>query len=308
MKILHQGPICSFGTQWLAPIINQYLQFEPWDSTKTYAPGTLFYLNMSEFNTLNGPTLHQQLVNRGFRVVLDNLWEVDIKKVKDAHLISCERWFWYNESLQYSDPVLQYDQYQPRRNQKYLALMPMNLARPHRVDFVEKLGNLKDQMIWSLVQQGRQLPNDGDMSDWATQRYFNPEWYNQTYVSMVVETFVRPGSKYTPVFVTEKTMKPLAFQHPLIVYGNRGTLRTIKNWGFQTFDNLWDESYDEEVDADQRCDSIIKLLAALTIKDYDAETLRRIKHNKDHFFDRGLVLRLFVKEIINPILNYAETR
>jgi hypothetical protein len=160
--------------------------------------------------------------------------------------------------------------------------------------------------MWSYVGTGRQLPNDGDMTDWNTQRRFDPEWYDQTYCSMVVETVVCPLSKYTPIFITEKTMKPLAFQHPLIIYGNRGVLRTLKSWGFETFDNLWDESYDEIVDVDQRRDAVIKILSEIIIKDHDAETLRRLQHNRDHFYNREFVINQILKQIVEPILHYAE--
>ena len=91
------------------------------------------------------------------------------------------------------------------------------------------------------------------------------------------------------------------------VYGNRGTLRTLRNWGFVTFDNLWDESYDEIVDTQQRADTVAELLSVITIKNHDAETLRRLQHNRDHFFDRTLVEKGIVQEIIEPIINYAET-
>ena len=163
-------------------------------------------------------------------------------------------------------------------------------------------------MTWSAVELlGRQLPGDKDMANWDTQRYMRAEWYDSAYLSMVVETIVRPGSKYTPCFITEKTTKPLAFEHPFIVYGNRGTLRELKSWGFETWNHLWDESYDEIVDADVRRDAIIDLLNCVEIKDHSPETLAKLQHNRNHFFDKELVTAGIVKEIVEPILHYAET-
>lgn len=301
LTVVHKNPICSFNADWLVDIVDQYLRFEPWDQSKTYAPGTLFYLNVLDFGNRTGHDFCAELVDRGFKVIIDNLWEVDPGPVPGTHRITCDRWFWYNESLWYQ--YLGHDRYQPVPAWKHLALMPMNKQRPHRDDFVQRI-NL-DRMLWSYVAAGTQLPGDGDMTNWNTQRYMNPEWYDQTYMSMVVETFVRPASKYTPTFITEKTFKPIAFQHPFVVYGNRGTLRTLRNWGFETFDNLWDESYDELVNNDARRDAVIDILNHIEPCKHTTETQRRLEHNHRLFFDKEQVRAGIIKDIIKPIIEYA---
>ncbi len=302
--VVHKNPICSFNADWLVNIVDQYLRFEPWDPEKTYPPGTLFYLNVLDFGNSAEYNFCAELVNRGFRVIIDNLWEVDPGPVPNTHRIVCDAWFWYNESLWYQH--LGYNRYQPAPAWKHLALMPMNKRKPHRDDFVQRI-NL-ERVLWSYVEAGRQLPGDGDMTDWNTQRYMNPSWYDQTYMSMVVETFVRPASKYTPTFITEKTFKPIAFQHPFVVYGNRGTLCALRNWGFETFDNLWDESYDEIVDFVARRTAVVKLINSIEIQAHDAETRRRLEHNHNLFFDTQKVRGKFITEILEPIVEYAETQ
>ncbi len=306
VKILHHKPICSFDADWLKEIINQQLTFEPWDPTQKYPHGTLFYLNCLEFMDarLQGREFARSLTEMGFKVVVDNLWEADIGAVDNIHKIITPVWFWLNESLWYS--YRGHDQYRPQKNVQYRGLMPMRQLRDHRSDLIERI-NLSG-LIWSYVEQGRTLPDDGDHSDWETQRFMNPSWYNQTYASIVVETAVDPINKYTPIFITEKTMKPLAYFHPFVLYGNRGTLRTLKCWGFCTFDNLWDESYDEIVNVEHRRDAVIQIANNLSCQNYDQETLLRIEHNHNHFFDLTLVKSMLVKEIIEPIIEYAETR
>jgi hypothetical protein len=299
IKILHDTPLSSFNSDWLSGIFNQYFDFEIWDPTRTYATNTLFYLNCLDPRSKQGQV-------QNFRMFIDNLWEVDPGPRPGAYRVTHPAWFWFNESLLYQH--LGYDSYQPKRSFSHLALMPMNRRKPHRTSFLNNISLVLDNMIWSYVEQGRQLPNDGDMNDWSTQRQFNSEWYDQTYINMVVETLSRPGSKYTPIFITEKTMKPLAFQQPFLVHGNRGTLRTLREWGFVTFDNLWNEDYDEIVDYSNRQTAVETILKQLTIKDHNTETLQRIQHNRDRFFDRDLVIKKIVKEIIEPIIDYAETR
>lgn len=306
LKIVHKNPVSSFDADWLAPIFDQYFSFEPWDPNKTYSKNTLFYLNRSDFCDAQGFATARELQQKGFRIFVDNLWEVVAGPIPNAHIVNCDRWFWYNESLWYQ--YLGLDQYRPQHNIEKLALMPMNRSKPHRTDFLQRIHPLLDQMTWSAVELlGRQLPHDGDMTDWNTQRYMRPEWYDTTYLSMVVETIVRPGSKYTPCFITEKTTKPLAFEHPFVVYGNRGTLRELKQWGFETWSHLWDESYDEIVDADARRDAVIDLINQITITEHNAETLAKLAHNRNRFFDTTLVHAGIIKEIVEPILHYAET-
>jgi len=301
LTVIHKNPICSFNAAWLAPIFDQYLRFEPWDSEKTYDPGTVFYLNLAEFSNRSGYDFCNQLTEQGFRVIVDNLWEVNAGPIPNALTVCADRWFWYNESAWYQ--YLGYHNYRPKPQYQYRALMPMNRRKPHRDDFVAKV-NCND-LLWSYVETGRQLPNDGDMADWSTQRYMNPDWYDHSYISMVVETIVRPGSKYTPVFVTEKTFKPIAFWHPFMVYGNRGTLQALRSWGFETWDHLWDESYDSVVDYQARRDKIIDVLNSIEPSEHSPETQRKLEHNHQLFFDQQRVRTGIINDIINPIIEFA---
>lgn len=303
--VVYKNPVCSFNANWIAPIMDPYLKFEPWVPNSTYDPGTIFYINFLDFNKPGAREFCQQRSDQGFRVIIDNLWEVNAGPVPYALTVCSSAWFWYNESLWYR--YLKLNQYRPQRSLEYLALMPMNLQKSHRDDFIRAVNPLLDRMLWSYVAQGRQLPNDGDMNNWDTQRRMNTEWYDSTYMSMVVETNVSPGSKYTPIFITEKTFKPIAFQHPFVVYGNCGTLRRLHEWGFETWDHLWDESYDEIQDVNARRDAVVNLLTHIEIVKHDQQTLQKLQHNHDHFFDENLVRSLIIKEIVEPILEYAET-
>jgi hypothetical protein len=300
IKIVHNGPVSSFNSDWLAPIFDQYLEFVPAESGVTPAPGTLYYVNCLNIGNVSLP----DLIDQGFKVIIDNLWEVNPGHSGAALTVTCDQWFWYNESLWYQH--LGYDQYRPSKNTVYQALMLINRRKSHRDFFLHCVNT--DKLLWSYCEAGRQLPNDGNMTNWNTQRNFNPAWYDQSQCSMVVESIVRPGSKLTPIFITEKTMKPMAFYHPMIVYGNRGTLRTLREWGFETFDNLWDESYDHLVDVGERTKAVAEILHQVKIQEYDAETQRRLHHNHNHFFNTQLVTDNIVKQIIEPIINYAETR
>ena len=106
-----------------------------------------------------------------------------------------------------------------------------------------------DDFYYSYVERlGKYLPEDADPLFPASagvtgqqQRYFNPMWYNDTYFSLVAET---TKDLLGGTHVTEKSFKPMAYYHPFIVWGQPGTLHFLKDLGFETFENLFDESYD----------------------------------------------------------------
>jgi hypothetical protein len=78
------------------------------------------------------------------------------------------------------------------------------------------------------------------------------EEYAQSWFSVVTETEMLDR----PSRITEKPLKALFNFHPLIVLGNPGSLKLIRDLGFQTFPELFDESYDEEPDPRRRFDMV----------------------------------------------------
>ena len=84
-----------------------------------------------------------------------------------------------------------------------------------------------------------------------------PEVVSKTYFNVVTETHCEVGWKETDfddLFITEKTCKALITQ-PFIIVGNYGTLKYLKSLGFETYPELFDESYDlmdNPVDLDKK--------------------------------------------------------
>jgi hypothetical protein len=90
--------------------------------------------------------------------------------------------------------------------------------------------------------------------------------------------------------LTEKTFKPICQQMPFIIVSTAGSLEYLRSYGFRTFDNFWDESYDLELDDFKRIERI-----SLVMKDLqnmpDAQRKNLIKsaqdvveHNFQHFY------------------------
>ena len=106
---------------------------------------------------------------------------------------------------------------------------------------------------------------------------------------LVTET-VATGRRH---HITEKTFKPIALGMPFIIVGTAGSLKYLRSYGFKTFADFWDESYDDEVDDTQRIAKIAKVLKHLDMlslphKNYIFQAAQAvIEHNWNHFYNGG---------------------
>jgi hypothetical protein len=88
------------------------------------------------------------------------------------------------------------------------------------------------------------------------------EIYNKSYFSIITETEFQDDVW----FLSEKTIKPIMHYHPFIVVGSPYTLKELKSYGFKTFSDFWDESYDEMESSNDRIIAIFKLCKELILK------------------------------------------
>ena len=294
--ILRESEPSCFTSYYLESFWSRYFDISYYDADKTYdRTDTLFSVRVRNADD----EYSRQLKDQGYRVIVDNLWESPTHK-NDYYWMENPNWFWYNESLWYRS--LGYHQYRPNKQYSKLSFMPVRRHKSTRDYIVDKIGARLDNFVWSY--RDKKLPNDMDPTDNLYQRFFNPEWYNDTYFSTVVETFQEGKCKW----VTEKIFKPFAYHHPFVVIGQSHTLTKLHQLGFETYENLFDESYDDILDFNQRLDAVISSIDNFNPQPYDSETRRRLQHNHDHFFDQALVESRIITEIVEPLINYAETR
>jgi hypothetical protein len=74
--------------------------------------------------------------------------------------------------------------------------------------------------------------------------------YAESWFSVVADTEMRAAASR----ITEKVLKPLVNFHPAVVLGNAHALRLIRQLGFVTFDEIFDEAYDDRIDPRARFD------------------------------------------------------
>jgi hypothetical protein len=65
--------------------------------------------------------------------------------------------------------------------------------------------------------------------------------YNRFAVELVAETYCK-GETFFP---TEKTVRPISQGKPFLVYGPKHFLARLRQLGFHTWGEIWDESYDD---------------------------------------------------------------
>ena len=68
----------------------------------------------------------------------------------------------------------------------------------------------------------------------------------------------------TNKIIDEKIFKPIVYLHPFICFANPNTLSYFRDWGFETFPELFDESYDEINDHDERLEFVIKQIEQIS--------------------------------------------
>lgn len=237
--------------------------------------------------------------------VIDHTWDpwcdLEIQDTYNLRVIRSDGWFCIaNECLWYKE--LGYDSYTRNSSPNKTFLMPMNRKKPHRDRIWNELtyssNNLLEHALYSYNEIGAQLPDDinSELGDW--QRYINPKWFDSTMYSVVVESDIDIGH-------SEKVLKPCAFKHPFVVWARPGYLEWLRTWGFNTFNNIIDESYDSEPDHERRLTMLIEQIAFLNKQDpsyfTDPETLERLEHNYNRFYDVEWAEQQFEDNLFNTI-------
>jgi len=114
----------------------------------------------------------------------------------------------------------------------------------------------------------------------------NHKLHQSAFLQVVTETvFEYPHNSYS-----EKTWKPIVNLRPFVLAGVPGSLKDLQDFGFKTFNNWWDESYDNVINSDERLIAIADLVQHITSK--PIEELQKLlidmgpilEHNRNHYY------------------------
>jgi hypothetical protein len=323
----HKLVVLPSGQQWsfsnlpcFLPIVSQYFDFEPYQADKYYDPSTVFLIMGSVYDA--------EMAHRfaDCRVIVDLCIEGFFGKWGELYkfkfpnhcflygsyienppddLVSIPNFIRYTKTL--IDTDTGYNNYVPNRNYAKKFLMPIGAKRKWRDRVVERLDPYLHDAYWSYVRRGTVLPGDPLAQKLYDKWNFNPMWYDDTCFGVVIESF--NGQRLnaeTPVFLTEKIYKPITGCQPFMVVGGSGILAYLKSQGFETFDNLFDETYDTEIDLDKKLDIIARNIENYVKQPYDALTLEKTKHNFELFYNVDVAHRGIVTDIVEPIVKFIE--
>jgi hypothetical protein len=137
-----------------------------------------------------------------------------------------------------------------------------------------------------------QLPNNTTHSSYSAD--YNSMDYSESAIEVVLETLFDDQRWH----LTEKTLRPIACGKPFILAATPGSLQYLRSYGFETFSDLIDESYDLIVDSPLRLQAIAKEM--LRISQLDLSEKNQLysdldsicQRNKQHFFNE------FINQVI----------
>jgi len=168
-------------------------------------------------------------------------------------------------------------------------------------DFIKRLGfNHENWELGKMIDEYAKLEMinkvpivvDRDLESInENDRHVNIQNIKDTYFSIVTESYYYntylPISHKKILCLTEKTWKAILY-HPFIMLGGYGTLKYLKSLGFETFPELFDESYDDIEDHQLRLLSVINSIEKVCSMDevkfhkiYCNEIIPKVIHNRE---------------------------
>lgn len=154
----------------------------------------------------------------------------------------------------------------------YLFVCLNNTHKPHRQQFVEQcqINGILEKTKWSyrssIDSNFISTPKFLDQKKGSFDQNSNLEQlYNDALVSLITETDFH-SSNIT--HVTEKSLWSIFYGCIPIIVGVPGSIKLLKSWGLDVYDDIIDHSYDEILDNEQRLQSIIDQCINLLTEKY----------------------------------------
>lgn len=115
-------------------------------------------------------------------------------------------------------------------------------------------GKFKVDLAGNFLDIGVRPDKNNNHPDWEYQIY--PRLYKDTFCSIVnLGAFGNPFAAYD-----EKPLNAIKNWKPFVLVGPTGSLELMQKDGFKTFNNFWDESYDQETDPEKRLVKIFDVI------------------------------------------------
>ena len=231
--------------------------------------------------------------------------EVDVHHIKWTGGVS---WFWWYMFDKHKDKKYNFD----HSNKKYDFLYLNKTGRPHRKQLLEKLkdNNILANSIYTdwpskKLPEEYELPWAKDYPRYGMDQDIYEKPYNDTACSIVSET----NDNDHEIFMTEKIWKPIIAKHVFVVHGNYLYLQKLREMGFRTFNNFFEEAYDLQRNPSTRIDTIVDVCDRLRDapwQDIYLQTQAQRQYNLDTFFNEQR-LSEEINKTINLFLEFADS-
>ena len=173
----------------------------------------------------------------------------------------------------------------------YLLSQVLHAGLEHRcrVSFCDKDGGnhyLQHGFVNQRFKNHAVMPwvNNAIASDMSAR--YDQHHYNLCAIDVVLETLFDDHRLH----LTEKILRPMACGKPFLLAATSGSLAYLRSYGFVTFGDIIDESYDQEIDAVARIHKIVNEMRRISdLPEHQRQQLirglhRRAAYNREWFF------------------------
>ena len=110
-------------------------------------------------------------------------------------------------------------------------------------------------------------------------------------------------------YFTEKITKPLYYGQPFILIGFKKSLKFLKEMGFETYDDIFDESYDEMETWEERTRAVWKEIErVLTLSDSEFyEKFNKVQEKVIYNQKRFFAYDGYVDDLITKLMKIYES-
>ena len=138
----------------------------------------------------------------------------------------------------------------------------LNLIKVSPFTRINEGWNVKDKNLLDVLRHFDSTKVYSNFNDNFNVMTADPALYQRAFLHVVTETIYH----YPHNANGEKTWKPISCLRPFVLVSLPGALQDLKNLGFMTFSNWWDESYDIIQDPDDRLFAIMSIVEEICTK------------------------------------------
>ena len=250
---------------------NLFIYYEPVERVTRHEDIKYIYDKFKELNLDSKLLFVMNMFNDSMIKVCKEKYNIDIKVIPRFQvfdlLINEDEFNMTKEISPYTINTLYtsiFGRWTPDREIYYKKLEEENLIDS---GFISRWANEKTHLIspdWkeSHLDMYRNLDFHDGGTTWRTFdkkfRGLQP-FYELSFCGVIVEQLNRSGL----VCLHDKTCLPILFKRPFIFFAEKHSLKSLKNLGFKSFEEIFDESYDEESNLEKRTQMVASQISKL---------------------------------------------